>query len=190
MNTRIFFKIMTEIAYFFCKNLVISLLKIFGPPRILFFNPRLNSDILRAFGAHLGKDNVRIYSPIVLHAAEKGYSNLVIMDGCIVNGNVFLDLSGKICLKKGASLGPGVIIMTHNNYNHNQFLVNNLLHTCGIKGVLIEEGVGVKAGVLITMGVRIGKNSVIAGGAVVNRDIPDNCFAVGVPARVVKEIGK
>lgn len=33
---------------------------------------------------------------------------------------------------------------------------------------------------------RIGKNSVIGAGSVVNKDIPDNCTAVGVPAKVIK----
>lgn len=36
--------------------------------------------------------------------------------------------------------------------------------------------------------IRIGNNVVIAAGAVVTKDIPDNCIAGGVPARVIKEI--
>jgi acetyltransferase-like isoleucine patch superfamily enzyme len=37
-------------------------------------------------------------------------------------------------------------------------------------------------------GVTIGENSVIAGGAVVTRDIPANSVAAGIPAKVVKTI--
>ena len=39
-------------------------------------------------------------------------------------------------------------------------------------------------------GVTIGKNSVIGAFSFVNKDIPDNVIAVGVPAKVVKEIKK
>ena len=41
---------------------------------------------------------------------------------------------------------------------------------------------------MITKGVTIGENSVIAAGAVVTKDVPANCVAGGVPARVLKEL--
>ncbi len=37
-------------------------------------------------------------------------------------------------------------------------------------------------------GVTIGNNVVIAAGAVVTKNIPDNCVAGGVPAKVIKKI--
>ena len=37
---------------------------------------------------------------------------------------------------------------------------------------------------MILKGVHIGKNAVIAAGAVVTKDVPDNCIAMGVPATV------
>ena len=113
---------------------------------------------------------------------------MTIGDGCLLNGNNYLDLSDRVTLEKGVSLGPGVTIMTHNRYNHNSYLEERLAHTCGVKGVLIKEGAGIKAHALIVHGVTIGKNAVVGGGAVVNRDVPDNCFVAGVPARLVKEI--
>lgn len=42
----------------------------------------------------------------------------------------------------------------------------------------------------ITKGVRIGDNSVIGAGAVVTRDIPPDVIAAGVPAKVIRQIGK
>lgn len=170
------------------KTSLLLVFKIIGPPRILQFGWPINAAILRAFGATIGKDGVFIHSPVVLHNARKGYTNLTISDRCLLNGSNFLDLSGRITLEKGVSLGPGVIIMTHNRYNHNAFLEERLAHTCGIKDVLIKEGAGIKAGALIVHGITIGKNAIVAGGAVVNRDVQDNCFVAGVPARLVKEI--
>ena len=170
------------------KIILVSLFKIIGPPRMLQFGWPVNAAILRAFGAKVSKNRVHIHSPVILHGGRQGYANLTIGDGCLINGNNYLDLSGCITLERGVSLGPGVTIMTHNRYNHNPFLEKHLAHTCGIKGVLIKEGAGIKAHALIIHGVTIGKNAVVAGGAVVNRDVPDNCFVAGVPARLVKEI--
>lgn len=172
---------------FILKYFLLLVFKIIGPPRILQFGWPINVAILRAFGAKVGKGGF-IHSPVILHNARGGYTNLTIGVGCLINGNNYLDLSGRITLEKGVSLGPCVTIMTHNRYNHNPFLEERLAHTCGIKDVLIKEGAGIKAGALIIHGVTIGKNAVVAGNAVVNRDVPDNCFVAGVPVRVVKEI--
>jgi maltose O-acetyltransferase len=170
------------------KHLLIFVFKIIGPPRTLRYGQRLNAAILRAFGANVGKTEVSVHSPVIIHNAADGYANLTIGDGCLINGANFLDLTGRITLENGVSLGPGVIIMTHNRYNYNAFLEERLAHTCGVKDVLIKEGTGIKAGALIVHGITIGKNAVVAGGAVVNRDVPDNCWVAGVPARLLKEI--
>ena len=44
------------------------------------------------------------------------------------------------------------------------------------------------AGVQVLPGVTIGSNVVIGAGSVVNRDIPDNCVAVGNPCRMIRPI--
>ncbi|MBN2181310.1 MAG: acyltransferase [Sedimentisphaerales bacterium] len=180
-------KIIQKSVILLSKISLVLLFKIIGPPRLLRYGSKINIALLRAFGAQVGRD-VTISSPVVLHAAKEGYKNLTIKDGCFINGFNFLDISARITLEKGVSLGPGVIIMTHNRYNHNPFLEERLAHTCGFGDVLIKEGAGIKAGALIIHGITIGKNAVVAGHAVVNRDVGDNCFVAGVPARVVKEI--
>jgi len=43
--------------------------------------------------------------------------------------------------------------------------------------------------VIVCPGVTIGDDSVIGAGAVVTHDVPAGVVAVGVPARVVREIG-
>ncbi|MEJ2647784.1 MAG: acyltransferase [Sedimentisphaerales bacterium] len=169
------------------KIAIIILFKIIGPPRILKYPSAVNIAILRAFGAKVSKKAV-IRPPVVINNGRLGFYNLTIEDKCVMNGNNFLDLKGKIKLEKGVSLGPGVIIMTHNRYNHNTFLEERMAHTCGVKDVLIKEGSGIKAGALIVHGITIGKNAIVGGNAVVNRDVKDNCFVAGVPARLIKEI--
>jgi len=164
--------------------------RLVGVPRVLNYGKSTNALVLRAFGAKIGEYRVRLLAPITIHRADlkPDFSNLTIEDNCVLNGNNFLDVSAPVTLKKGVSLGPGVIIMSHNFYNGNRFLEDRLSHTCGFKPVLIKEGAGIKAGAVIVMGVTIGANAVVAAHAVVNRDVPDNAFVAGVPAELVKEI--
>lgn len=54
------------------------------------------------------------------------------------------------------------------------------------KDVIIEEGVWVGCNVTILKGVKIGKGSVIAAGAVVTNDVPPYSIVGGVPARIIK----
>jgi len=42
--------------------------------------------------------------------------------------------------------------------------------------------------VTILPGVTIGNNVVVAAGAVITRDIPDDCVVGGVPAKVIRKI--
>ena len=56
--------------------------------------------------------------------------------------------------------------------------------------IVIKDGAHIGIGSIIMPGVTIGKGAVIGAGAVVTKDIPDYCPAVGVPAKVIKELGK
>lgn len=78
--------------------------------------------------------------------------------------------------------------MTHNAYNGNASLERALPHTVGARRVRIGDGAGIKAGAIITMGVTIGRNAVVAAGAVVNRDVPEGCLVGGVPVQLLRQL--
>lgn len=61
-------------------------------------------------------------------------------------------------------------------------------HLAQASEIRIGNDVWLGANVTVLPGVTIGNNVVIGAGAVVNKDIPDNSLAVGVPAKVIKEI--
>lgn len=48
------------------------------------------------------------------------------------------------------------------------------------------SGACIGTGSQIIQGLSIGENTIVGAGAVVNRDLPSNCTAVGVPAKVIK----
>ncbi len=51
---------------------------------------------------------------------------------------------------------------------------------------VIGSQTNIGTGTQVLQGVKIGSSAVIGAGAVVNREIPDRCTAVGVPAKVIK----
>lgn len=53
--------------------------------------------------------------------------------------------------------------------------------------VVLASGSFIGTGTQIIQGVAIGNDTVVGAGAVVNHDLPSDCTAVGVPARVIKE---
>jgi acetyltransferase-like isoleucine patch superfamily enzyme len=53
--------------------------------------------------------------------------------------------------------------------------------------ITVEDDCWIGANAVITAGVTIGKHSVIAGGAVVTKNIPPFSVAVGNPAKVIKQ---
>lgn len=55
-----------------------------------------------------------------------------------------------------------------------------------IKLITIEDEVWIGANCVITIGVTIGKHSIVGAGSVVTKDIPPYCIAVGNPAKVIK----
>jgi len=69
-------------------------------------------------------------------------------------------------------------------------LAHDYCRGTGRRGKLFDTHIGCNCvlGVscIVLPGVRIGNHVIIGSGAVVSKDIPDNCIVVGNPARVVK----
>ena len=56
------------------------------------------------------------------------------------------------------------------------------------KPIVIEDNVWLGARVIVLPGVTIGEGSAIGAGSVVTRDIPPRSLAVGVPAKVIRDL--
>ena len=54
----------------------------------------------------------------------------------------------------------------------------------------IKRNAWLGAGAIILPGVTIGENAIVAAGAVVTKDVPDNCIVGGNPANIIKHINK
>jgi acetyltransferase-like isoleucine patch superfamily enzyme len=94
----------------------------------------------------------------------------------------FLDLGG-ITIEDDVLVGPRVNLTTENHPidpSQRKFL--------DVKPILIRKGAWIGAGATILPGVTVGVNSIVAAGAVVNKDVADNTIVGGIPAKLLKTI--
>ncbi|MCD7909374.1 MAG: sugar O-acetyltransferase, partial [Clostridium sp.] len=54
----------------------------------------------------------------------------------------------------------------------------------------IRKNAWIGAGATILQGVTVGKSAIVAAGAVVTQDVPDNTIVGGIPAKVIRTIEK
>ena len=57
-----------------------------------------------------------------------------------------------------------------------------------LRGAILRRACRLGGGTVLTPGVEIGEEAFVAAGAVVTRDVPPRAVAMGVPARVVREV--
>jgi acetyltransferase-like isoleucine patch superfamily enzyme len=103
-----------------------------------------------------------------------------------VNQNcTFYDLGG-LDIADDVMIGPNVSLITSGHLlepsRRRAFTI--------AKPIVIERNVWIGAGATIIGGVTVGKNSVVAAGSVVTRNVPPNALVGGNPARVIRSIAE
>lgn len=119
--------------------------------------------------------------------ANWGGKNVFLGDYVYANFGLTLVDDASIYVGNNVMFAPNVVIATAGHP------LNPTLREKGYQynqEVHIGNNVWIGANATILPGVTIGDNSVIGAGAVVSKDIPANVLALGVPARVVRELGE
>lgn len=108
---------------------------------------------------------------------------------CHISPYVLIDLiyPELIKLEDNVTVGSNSMIFAHVNPTANEFLKKHG-YPRTVKPVVIKKGAVISVGCIIIAGVTIGENAIVGAGSVVTNDIPDNCVAVGNPARVIKKV--
>lgn len=128
-------------------------------------------------------DEVRVWSNIVqakLYTGKK--ARLLVGKNSRLNG-VHIDVRELVQIGENVRIAPYTIILDSDFHD-----VKDHFSEGAAKPVIIEDNVWVATRATILKGVTIGKGSVVAAGAVVTKDIPPNCVAAGVPAKVIKKL--
>jgi len=102
-----------------------------------------------------------------------------------------LNIMSFVFVGPDSKIGTGSLINTHASIHHD-VIINDfvevspgakLLGNCSIGSF---STIGTNATILPK--IKIGTNVTVAAGAVVTKDIPDNCMVAGVPAQIKKEL--
>tara|TARA_Y100001934_G_scaffold280590_1_gene387683 strand:- start:2178 stop:2723 length:546 start_codon:yes stop_codon:yes gene_type:complete len=137
-----------------------------------------------------------LHHTLAFHSTHSGFAvkmqrlrGVKIGENCHLNPYALIDLMYPelITIENNVTLGSFSMLFAHNNPTANLFLKQGDYPRKTGK-IYIKTGAVINPGAIITLGVTIGKNSIISSGSVVTQDIPDYCVVVGNPARVIKKI--
>lgn len=98
--------------------------------------------------------------------------------GAIVGEGTMIDmnavLGGRATTGKNVHVGAGAVLA-------------GVIEPPSASPVVIEDDVLIGANAVILEGVRVGKGSIVAAGAIVTEDVPAGSVVAGTPARVIKQ---
>ena len=138
-------------------------------------------------GVHFG-NNVSILNCTIIECTgvirELG-EGLIIGNNVGIAQNCFIQVRGKVIIEDNVIFGPNVSVFSENHIFDNPDLPVNL-QGVSRKGVKIESGVWIGTRAVILDGVTVGKNSIVAAGSIVNKDVPPYSIVGGVPAKLIK----
>ncbi|OPB98804.1 acetyltransferase [Elizabethkingia meningoseptica] len=124
-------------------------------------------------------ESVAVFTPLYLNYGK----NIKIGKNVFINFDcVFLDLGG-ITIEDNVLIAPKVSLLSEGHP-----LEPETRHALVPKPIHIKKNAWIGAGATILQGVTIGENAVIASGAVVSKDVPDNVIVGGIPAKIIKTI--
>ena len=109
--------------------------------------------------------------------------NITVGDRVFINAGCKFQDQGGIFIGDGALIGHGVVLATLNHDLDPE--KRQQLHPAPIR---IGKRVWIGANATVLPGVTVGDDSVVAAGAVVNRDVPARTVVGGVPAKVIKKL--
>ncbi|MCK4441798.1 MAG: acyltransferase [Sulfurovaceae bacterium] len=130
------------------------------------------------FGTNYQSD-IRIYGKIKIFGIR---SNITIGSNCSLNEGVILSSNEKITIGNNVTLSSYVVL-------HTGYLVldsNPRKHE--YKPIKIGDNVWIASATIISAGVKIGNNVVVGANSFVNKDLEDNYFYAGSPAKKVYRI--
>jgi acetyltransferase-like isoleucine patch superfamily enzyme len=140
-------------------------------------------------GIEIGEDTCVMHNTElhVFNYRDLPHAFIKIGRGTFVGESVVVRGQGGVTIGNSVLIAPGAKILA---VNHNYSDVTRPVMDQGISGngIVIEDGAWVGGGAAILDGVRIGKNAVIGANAVVTKDVPPYSVAVGMPAKVVRDL--
>ncbi len=125
------------------------------------------------------EDTLSIFPPFYTDCGK----NISVGKNVFINSGCRFQDQGGITIGDGALIGHNVVLAT---LNHDEIpQKRSMMHPAPI---VIGKNVWIGANSTVVPGVTIGDGAIIAAGAVVTKDVPDNVIVGGVPAQIIKKI--
>ncbi|WBX70725.1 acetyltransferase [Tenacibaculum retecalamus] len=141
----------------------------------------IGDPVVKALIVNQIKNTSIVYPSIIDPGASISKDDVEIGKGSIICGGTIITCNIKI--------GDFVILNLMCSVGHDTIIKDYcaFMPSVNISGeVEIEEGVYVGTGTKIINQLIIGKNTIVGAGAVVAKSLPENCTAVGIPAKPIK----
>lgn len=132
----------------------------------------------RLFGKTVD-ESFRVFPPFYTDFGK----NITVGKNVFINACCHFQNHGGVSLGDGCQIGHNVVFAT---LNHG--LAPEDRQTTYPAPITLGKNVWVGSNSTILQGVTIGDNAVIAAGAVVTKDVPENTIVGGVPARIIRKI--
>ena len=143
---------------------------------------------------HTPKELQDLFSKLIGQPVDEGFGlfppfytdcgkNIHLGKGVFINAGCKFQDQGGIYIGDGALIGHNTVLAT---LNHG--FSSEKRHDLYPAPIHIGENVWIGANVTVVGGVTIGNHAIIAAGAVVTKDVPENAVAAGVPAKVIRSI--
>jgi len=152
----------------------------------IVINPFLRASLLRLCGANIGH-NVRIYE-IQLVNVENGFKNLHIQDDVHIGMGCRIDLEGIVTIERGATLSPGVTLLTHADpgSQHHSPICNEFKPF--IADVKIGSYCWIGANTTILAGTQINDKTVVGACSLVRGTLQSCSLYYGIPAKKIRTL--
>lgn len=138
--------------------------------------------VLRSYGADVAP-TAAVVGPLSVINAARDFSHLSIGPGAHVGSEVMIDLVERVTIGEGATVSMRCSIITHLDMGHGPLAERRPRET---GAVTILPGAYVGAGATILHGVTVGREAIVAAGALVHSDVPDGAVVGGVPAKPIQ----
>ncbi|RZJ75431.1 MAG: sugar O-acetyltransferase [Flavobacterium sp.] len=139
------------------------------------------NDVAKILSRILGTElqDVAVFTPLYINYGK----NIKIGKNVFINFDCTFLALGKITIEDNVLIAPKVSLITESHPLDPE-------QRGGImaKPIYIRRNAWIGANATILPGVTIGENAVVAAGAVVSKDVPDNTIVGGIPAKFLKSL--
>jgi len=152
----------------------------------LLIIPPFRKYFLIFWGAKVGKNSILMGVKFFnWHYGGPGF--LKIGNECFIGDETLIDLYNQVHVDDQVTIAQRVTVLTHQNVGYKDHPLQKHFPKFS-KTVVFKKGSVVGAGSIILPGVVVGKESFVAAGSVVTKNVPARTLVGGVPAKIIRKI--